>query len=48
MAHLLGLLIFVVLVAAQVAAVVAVNRNERRYRQEPDRRGPVHGLPKSV
>jgi hypothetical protein len=48
MAHLVGLLIFVVLVAAQIAAVVAVNRNERRYRKEPRRRGPVHGLPEST
>ena len=48
MAHLVGLLIFVVLVAAQIAAVVAVNRNERRYREQPRPRDPVHGLPEST
>jgi hypothetical protein len=47
MAHLVGLLIFVVLVAAQIAAV-AVNRNERRYREEPRPRDPVHGLREST
>jgi hypothetical protein len=45
MAHLLGLLIFVLLIAAQVAAVIAVHRNERRYRGETNRGGRVHGLP---
>ncbi|HEV2000887.1 MAG TPA: hypothetical protein VGQ97_10445 [Xanthobacteraceae bacterium] len=42
MAHLIGLLIFVVLIAAQVAAVVAVHRNERaREREIAHRPGPL-------
>ena len=44
MAHLFGLLIFVLLLAAQVAAIVALHRNERRHRDGQPRR-PVHGLP---
>jgi hypothetical protein len=45
MAHLLGLLIFVVLIVAHVAAVVAVHRSERHYRELPRRSTSVHGLP---
>jgi hypothetical protein len=45
MAHLLGLLIFLVLIAAQVVAVLAVHRRERRYRSAHEGRNPVHGLP---
>ena len=45
MAHLFGVLIFLILIAAQVAAVIAVHRNERRYQAQPNRRSPVHGLP---
>jgi hypothetical protein len=43
MAHLLGLLIFVVLLAAQVAAVVAVHRNERVREREIASRAPLDG-----
>jgi hypothetical protein len=43
MAHLLGLLIFVALIAAQIAVVVTVHRNERAREREVAGRDPAHG-----